>query len=131
MNCVHAGNGCPDSVQIFGDNVICPGEYGVFKCIVTNSRGTNWNVNGTQFGWLAGTEVARRVISRPGIHAVLMERNVGANDIGNRTSLLHYTPSPSRTGTVASIACDGGRANACEMTSWVVGKYVWYTICFS
>ena len=105
-------------MQINGDNVICPGRSGLFQCSLMNSLIANWNVNGTRFGFTAN-DVAGAIINRRGINSLLVERET--ENIGNRTSVLLYTPSPSNMGSVASIGCDGGRADSCQVRSLIVG----------
>ena len=114
------GDECPETIQIVGNSVICPGEDGLFRCTLMNSRTADWSINGEVIGF-ALTDNVGSVKTKPGIAAHLVERSVGETDnIGNRTSVVFYTPSASTTGLI-SILCSGGRIDSCGVRSLIVG----------
>lgn len=104
-----SGDAGPDNVIVSGSiNTICPGEIGLFKCSTIDEQELNWLINSVPVAVFGGfAEIADGPISMDNTIAYLVARDVRDLNIGNRTSILEYTPDTS-TSTYVTIECVTG-----------------------
>ena len=107
---------CPHGIQTSA-TVICPDQVGVFVCETVNASNIGWRFNNESMLFLNGNDLPGSIspeLSNGEAVAYLVRRDVvsESNFLGNRTSILHYSPLPDTNGTVtiecisSGVACD-------------------------
>jgi hypothetical protein len=116
---INAAN-CPDGIELQVNEVIGPGEVGLFICSV-NGGDLRWTVGELQFTFPGGNALGtvQNNSLQPTLNSVsisaLIARVIMSGSIveGNRTSVLKYVPEPGFTGQVA-VECDGQTIGVCS-----------------
>ena len=89
---------CPEGITLQGNDVICPGEVGLFECRVDNGFDVRWTVDSEDLIIVGSDEIGTicRSSSVPNAIALLLERNLTnpLEQLGSRTSILRYRPNP-------------------------------------
>ena len=78
-----------------------------------------WGVNG-DVAQFPATDAVGDSITMPGAIGYLLERTAELNGIGNRTSVLIYTPDAGATSGGILIACSGGGV-PCNFVTSLIG----------
>ena len=102
--------------------MVCPQEVGFLRCTVQSGLVLGWEISAEREFFIAADQVGEMLTLSSIIGnstAYLLERG---EDI--QTSILSHEIDPNFMGTFV-IICDGGNANKCNQTVYVIGgKYL-------
>ena len=97
-----------------GSNVLCPGEIGLFECVLTDSATLLWEiVVGSTLVFVPTHEIGSGPLYDSKTSSVAFL--TGHSDTRNRTSILRYVPERGTMNTAIQILCygDGANTRAC------------------
>ena len=127
MSTLHAytGGGCPSQVDLIGPDILCPGVTGFYRCVTRDLTEHVWAFNDAVDQFPQTDTIGETITGIPGAKGYLVERTGTIGRIGNRTTVVVYTPDASATSGDILIQCSGGGA-PCTLVTRFIGQYVVY-----
>ncbi len=105
-----------------GSETLCPNQVGLYRC-KTSIRSLEWLIQSRlqdEGGLFNGFSLTgSKVPIGPHAVAYLIDREVDDTNLGNRTSILEYTPDPSIVGNI-TVTCEF--SIECSKTVMIVGE---------
>ena len=111
--------GCRGNVQVIGTETLCPGETGLYRCFTRELSRQGWTINGVTDRFPTTDIVGDVITEIPGAIGYLLERNADLGQVGNRTTVLFYTPDAGATSGDILIQCSGGGGNCPFVTRFI------------
>ena len=107
-------------MQLSGTDNICPGETGLYRCSTRDLSRQSWSVNGVVAQSPNTDSIGDTITIVPRVVGYLVERAGEMNELGNRTTVLEYTPDADPTSGVLTLRCGGGGV-PCQLVVQLIG----------
>ena len=102
-----------------GSNVLCPGEIGLFECVLTDSSSLHWDLEGVGISFGSTHEIGSGPVY--GYQTSSVGFLIGHSVTGNRTSILRYVPDRATMKTAIIFCFGDSTSTACNTEIVVVG----------
>ena len=114
--------GCPTNTRLIGTGILCPGETALYRCTTTGLSRHSWGVGNFTVQFPMTDTEGDSITDIPGATGYLVERTGELNQLGDRTTVLFYTPDTGAPSGDISIICSGAGAQGdCRLVTRFIG----------